>query len=101
MTNSGHSKRMSAQRGMERRRVDFSFRATSCGGVTVEMGNKTMRSGTIVKPTKSVKPSVTDRILTFCASGRFGVREAIAAVTTPRSKVKRQPAEQQDLQEMG
>ncbi len=29
---------------------------------------------------KSAKRSLTDRILALCASGRFGVREAIAAV---------------------
>ena len=29
---------------------------------------------------KSVNRSLTDRILALCASGRFGVREAIAAV---------------------
>lgn len=28
---------------------------------------------------KSAKRSLTDRILALCASGRFGVREAIAA----------------------
>lgn len=69
--------------------------------MTVEMGDRTMRSGTVVKPTKTVKPSVTDQILNFCASGRFGVREAIAAATTPKSKTKKHPLKQDELQQKG
>jgi hypothetical protein len=39
-----------------------------------------MRTHTSAKP-KASKRSLTDSILTLCASGRFGVREAIAAAT--------------------
>jgi hypothetical protein len=100
MTQTGYNQRMHAQKGRGmRRRIDFSLGAARCGGVTVERGNKTMRSGTIEKPIKPVKPSVTDKILNFCASGRFGVREAIAAVTTPKEKMKKHPPQQRDLQQ--
>jgi hypothetical protein len=58
-----------------------------------------MRSGTIEKPIKPVKLSKTDKILRFCASGRFGIREAIAAVTTPKEKVKKHPPKQRNLQQ--
>ena len=41
---------------------------------------RTMRSGTTTD-SKIQKPSLTDSILKLCASGQFGVREAIAAAT--------------------
>jgi len=46
---------------------------------------------------KPAKRSLTDRILTFCASGRFGVREAIAAATTSENKIKQRLAKEQEL----
>ena len=41
-------------------------------------GGKTMHPVETIKA-KSTKRSLTDQILTLCASGHFGVREAIAA----------------------
>jgi hypothetical protein len=35
------------------------------------------------------KDSLTDQILKFCASGEFGVREAIAAAKKDEAKVKK------------
>lgn len=65
------------------------------------MGAKTMRTNNDAKPTKMIKLSVTDQILRFCASGRFGVREAIAAATTPR-KTKKSPSRQEkEMQRTG
>jgi hypothetical protein len=48
-----------------------------------------MRPEAMSKSTKPAKPSITDRILNFCASGRFGVREAIAAVTLQKNGHKK------------
>lgn len=78
----------------KRRCADFSFRVTGGGGITVEMGVKTMRPGATSK-SKTAKRSFTDRILTLCASGRFGVREAIAAVTKSEHTTKEQPTRPQ------
>ncbi|MCS6927760.1 MAG: hypothetical protein NZ578_17855 [Candidatus Binatia bacterium] len=64
--------------------------------MAVTMGATIMRAHNGTKSDKLIKPSVTDQILRFCASGRFGVREAIAAATTPR-KTKKAPR-QQDTQ---
>ncbi len=101
MKPAGSNQRMSAQRGEARRGADSSFRATQCGGMTVAMGAKTMRSGNDVKPNKTVKPSVTDQILHFCASGRFGVREAIAAATTPKRPKKSPSRQEEDVRRTG
>jgi hypothetical protein len=43
------------------------------------------------------KRSLTDRILTLCASGRFGVREAIAAAKQ-LGKSQESPTQQQNQQ---
>lgn len=59
-----------------------------------------MRSGATSKP-KPAKHSFTDQILTLCASGRFGVREAIVEATKHRRKPEGQPARQQDTQKAG
>lgn len=40
----------------------------------------------------SRKDSLTDQILKFCASGQFGVREAIAAAKMRKEKVKEENA---------
>ena len=48
------------------------------GRGVVETGGKTVQTEETSKP-RPVKRSLTDRILALCASGRFGVREAIAA----------------------
>jgi hypothetical protein len=53
-----------------------------------------MRTDTMAKSAKPTKPSITEQILNYCASGRFGVREAIAAATTQRSETKRPPMKQ-------
>lgn len=59
-----------------------------------------MRSDTTqkIKPTKA---SLTDQILSFCASGRFGVREAIAAATKPESPSVLKPEKPEDKQTLG
>ncbi len=51
-----------------------------------------------MKPTKA---SLTDQILSFCASGRFGVREAIAAATKPGAPSVIQPEKPADAQTPG
>ncbi len=56
-----------------------------------------MRSDTTQKM-KPTKASLTDQILSFCASGRFGVREAIAAATKPKSPSVIQPEKPADKQ---
>ena len=65
---------------------------------------RTMRSRTTTD-SKIQKPSLTDSILKLCASGRFGVREAIAAATDqqqpPLPKASTKPArarESKDIQ---
>ncbi len=59
-----------------------------------------MRSNTTqkIKPTKA---SLTDQILSFCESGRFGMREAIAAATKPESPSVTQPEKPADAQTRG
>jgi hypothetical protein len=47
------------------------------------------------------KRSLTDRILTLCASGRFGVREAIAAAENQLGKSQESPTQQQNQQKAG
>lgn len=47
-----------------------------------------MRSGTMYT-LHTDELSLTDEILTFCASGRFGVREAVAAAMISRNEAKR------------
>jgi hypothetical protein len=102
MIQTGFNQRMHVPRGRRTdRRTDSSLRAGCCGSVTVEMGEKAMRAGSVIKPTKTHKPTMTDRILTFCASGRFGVREAIAAVTAPKEKTKKQSPQAPDTQQTG
>ena len=59
-----------------------------------------MRSDTTQKM-KPTKASLTDQILSFCASGRFGVREAIAAATKPESPSVTQPEKPADAQTRG
>ena len=50
-----------------------------------------MRSGTMYTLNSDEDElSLTDQILKFCASGRFGVREAVAAATTSRNTPKQQ-----------
>ena len=46
-----------------------------------------MRSELISKTTPR-KDSLTDQILNFCASGQFGVREAIAAAKMDEEEMK-------------
>ncbi len=46
-----------------------------------------MRSESILKAQPG-KDSLTDQILKFCASGRFGVREAIAAAKMRKKEMK-------------
>lgn len=94
MKPAGSNQRICAhRRGETRRGADASFRVMQGRGVAVTMGATTMRANNGTKPDKLIKPSVTDQILRFCASGRFGVREAIAAATTPR-KTKKAPRQQ-------
>ena len=50
---------------------------------------------------KPAKTSLTDQILSLCASGRFGVREAIAAATKPVAPSVTQPEEPVDAQTLG
>jgi len=59
-----------------------------------------MRSGATSKP-KSTKYSLADWILTLCASGRFGVREAVAAAIARRRKTKGPPVRRQGPQKTG
>jgi hypothetical protein len=59
-----------------------------------------MRPETTPKP-KPAKSSLTDSILTLCTSGRFGVREAIAIVTTPGDKTRKVVRRRQGLQKAG
>lgn len=59
-----------------------------------------MRSGATSKP-KPAKHSFTDQILTLCASGRFGVREAIVEATARRGKAEGQPIRQRGTQKAG
>ena len=47
-----------------------------------------MRSETSQKP-QPAKTSLTDKILAFCGSGRFGVREAIAAAQTAEQEAEK------------
>ena len=65
----------------------------------MEEEERTMRSEIKAKP-KIPKPSLTDSILQLCASGRFGVREAIAAATEqqqpPSCKALTNPAKEQE-----
>ena len=46
-----------------------------------------MRANTASKP-KLPKRSLTDSILKLCASGRFGVREAIATAVDQQKKIE-------------
>lgn len=55
-----------------------------------------MRSGTMSNSNQE-EDSLTDQILRFCASGRFGVREAISAATMSRDKARRRVAGEQGL----
>jgi hypothetical protein len=57
-----------------------------------------MRTGTTTKA-KLHKLSLTDWILTLCASGRFGVREAIATATRQRNRKQGSSAQRQDQPE--
>jgi len=50
---------------------------------------------------KSAQRSLTDRILTLCASGRFGVREAVAAAARRIKKPQGSLAQQQEQQKAG
>ena len=59
-----------------------------------------MRSDTTQR-IKPAKTSLTDQILSFCASGRFGVREAIAAATQPESPSVIQPEKPTDKKRLG
>lgn len=59
-----------------------------------------MRSDT-TQEIKRTKASLTDQILSFCASGHFGVREAIAAATQPKSPSVIQPEKPTDKQRLG
>jgi len=47
---------------------------------------------------KPTQRSLTDRILALCASGRFGVREAIAAAAKQIRKAQGSLAQQQEQQ---
>jgi hypothetical protein len=51
-----------------------------------------MRTNVASKP-KLPKRSLTDSILKLCASGRFGVREAIAAAVEQRKKTEASSSE--------
>lgn len=56
-------------------------------------GVEAMCSGTMSTPNQE-EDSLTDQILQFCASGRFGVREAIDAATASRNKTRRRATEE-------
>jgi len=62
-----------------------------------------MHSGTTADP-KIQKPSLTDSILKLCASGRFGVREAIAAATDqqqpPSHEASAKPAKERESKDI-
>jgi hypothetical protein len=54
-----------------------------------------MHDEPVPKP-KSARRSLTDWILTLCASGRFGLREAVALATKQKDKSQEPPVQQQE-----
>jgi hypothetical protein len=82
---------------MEKRTRADSLLKDTAAEDEAEDEEKTMRSEMMTKP-KSRKLSLTDSILKLCASGRFGVREAIAAATQQqrqRREVSFEPNQEQ------
>jgi hypothetical protein len=59
---------------------------------------KTMLPKAISK-SKRVSHSLTDRILTLCISGRFGLREAIAEAIRHKGETNKTPAQRHGFRE--